>query len=63
MFTFPVDPQELFHERARQFTGHGVPADAVGRARTAIGDTWGTGPDGWVPVWAAWPSRRPWPSA
>ncbi|MDX3226773.1 alpha/beta hydrolase [Streptomyces sp. ME19-01-6] len=53
MFTFPVAPDALLHERTRQFTALGIPGAVVARARSRIGDMWGTGKDGWVPVWAA----------
>ncbi|MGY0058276.1 alpha/beta hydrolase [Streptomyces sp. LZ34] len=53
MFSFDIAPAELFEERARQFTAWGIPARTVARARDAITDMWGTGPHGWVPVWAS----------
>ncbi|WP_189958608.1 alpha/beta hydrolase [Streptomyces alanosinicus] len=52
MFTFDIAPAELFDERSRQFAAWGIPARTVARARAGITDMWGTGPRGWVPVWA-----------
>jgi esterase FrsA len=52
MLTFDIAPEALFRERSRQFAAWGVPAPAVARARGEITDMWGTGPHGWVPVWA-----------
>lgn len=52
MFTFPVQPAELFAERTRHFRAWGVPAHVVARVRERIDDTWGRGRTGWVPVWA-----------
>lgn len=52
MFTFPVQPAELFAERARQFRAWGVPAHVVARARERIDDLWSRGRTGWVPVWS-----------
>ncbi|WP_052745345.1 alpha/beta fold hydrolase [Streptomyces sp. WM6386] len=52
MFTFDIAPEALFAERSRQFAAWGIPAPTVARARAGITDMWGTGPHGWVPVWA-----------
>ncbi|MDV9173712.1 alpha/beta hydrolase [Streptomyces sp. W16] len=53
MFTFPVAPDDLLHERTPQFTALGIPRPVVDRARARITDMWGTGAGSWVPVWAA----------
>lgn len=53
MFTFPVEPDDLLHERTPQFTALGIPRPVVDRARARITDMWGTGVGSWVPVWAA----------
>lgn len=53
MFTFPVEPGALLHERTRQFTALGIPGPVLVRARSRIRDMWGTSEDGWTPVWAA----------
>lgn len=52
VITFDIAPAELFDERARQFAAWGIPGRTVARARAGITDMWGTGPRGWVPVWA-----------
>ncbi|GAB3968187.1 hypothetical protein GCM10029978_037150 [Actinoallomurus acanthiterrae] len=57
MFTFPADPQATFDERAPQFAAWGIPRDLIARARADIHDMWGTGPGGWVPVWASHAER------
>ncbi|WP_051801750.1 alpha/beta hydrolase [Streptomyces sp. NRRL F-525] len=53
MFTFPVEPDDLFDERTRQFVALGIPRPVVDRARARITDMWGTGVGSWVPVWSA----------
>ncbi|WP_328831640.1 alpha/beta hydrolase [Streptomyces sp. NBC_00252] len=53
MFTFPVEPDDLFDERTRQFVALGIPRPVVDRARARITDMWGTGAGSWVPVWSA----------
>ncbi|WP_243789301.1 alpha/beta hydrolase [Saccharopolyspora gloriosae] len=58
MFTFLVDPAELFTERARQFQSWGVSPTVIARARDRIDDMWGHGRTGWVPVWAEEARRK-----
>ncbi|EFL24004.1 conserved hypothetical protein [Streptomyces himastatinicus ATCC 53653] len=53
MFTFPVEPGALLHERTRQFTALGIPRPVIVQARSRIRDMWGTGDASWTPVWAA----------
>jgi esterase FrsA len=58
MFTFPVDPAEVFEERARQFEGWGIPSSIVEKVRTQVRDMWSEeDPSGWVPAWAEWAER------
>ncbi|MCA1185187.1 esterase FrsA [Saccharopolyspora sp. 6T] len=52
MFTFPVEPADLFTERARNFRSWGVPTAVIARVRHRVDDVWGRGRTGWVPVWA-----------
>ncbi len=50
-FTFPLDPAELFHERARQFRGWGIPVSVIERVRARIDDAWRDGAGGWATEW------------
>lgn len=53
MFTFPVQPDQLFAERAQQFAGWGIPPSVVARVRARAVDMWDDGATGWVGAWAA----------
>ena len=50
-FPFPLDPAELFAERARQFRGWGIPRGVIERVRGRIDDAWHDGAGGWTPEW------------
>lgn len=50
-FTFPLDPAELFAERARQFRGWGIPRGVIERVRARIDDAWRDGAGGWTTEW------------
>ncbi|MGH3726175.1 MAG: alpha/beta fold hydrolase [Mycobacterium sp.] len=53
MFTFELDAEALFEERAKQFIGAwGIPEPIVTRARARIHDMWSDQPGGWTPEWA-----------
>lgn len=51
MFTFPLDPQALFHERSRQFAGWGIPWPVIRRMQARIRDCWDEAPGGWAYEW------------
>ncbi|WJR33782.1 alpha/beta fold hydrolase [Mycobacteroides immunogenum] len=52
MFTFDLDSEDLFEERAKQFVGAwGIPAPIVTRARARIRDMWSDQAGGWTPEW------------
>lgn len=51
MFIFPLDPSELFAERAPQMKSWGIPARTVNAVRMAVTDAWVDGPGGWVYEW------------
>src|ERR1700728_5435566 len=52
-YTYPIEPEAMFEDRAAQFVAFGVPAADVERMRSAIQDMWSDGPGGWVPEWSA----------
>jgi esterase FrsA len=52
-YTYPIEPEAMFEDRAAQFVAFGVPAADVGRMRSAITDMWSDGAGGWVPEWSA----------
>jgi esterase FrsA len=52
-YTYPIEPEAMFEDRAGQFIAFGVPGADVGRMRSAITDMWSDGPGGWVPEWSA----------
>lgn len=51
MFTFPLDPDELFTERSQQFASWGIPRHVIHRVRASIQDNWHDGPGGWPYEW------------
>lgn len=51
MFIFPLDPSELFAERAIQMQGWGIPERTVNSVREAVTESWTDGPGGWVYEW------------
>lgn len=51
-YQFPVDPSDLFEERAAQFVNLGLPADEVAHLRAAITDMWADAPGGWTWEWS-----------
>jgi esterase FrsA len=50
-FTFPLEPAELFEERATQMAGWGIRRSTVTVARRRIRDMWGEGEGSWVGEW------------
>lgn len=53
MFTFPVEPHDLFAERGRQFAnGWGIPWKIIRRVQSRVDDNWREGPGGWTYEWA-----------
>jgi len=52
-YTYPIDAQAMFEDRAHQFIGFGLPADDVARVRCATKDFWSNEPGGWVYEWSA----------
>jgi esterase FrsA len=57
MFTFPLEPAELFEERAPQMVGWGIPKSVVADVRSQVRDMWSEEPGGWVPAWAGHAER------
>lgn len=52
MFAFPLDPQDLFTERAAQMNKWGIPRATILRMQDAITDAWSDGPGGWTHEWS-----------
>ena len=52
-YTYPIETEAMFQDRAAQFVAFGVPAADVGRMRSTITDMWHDGPGGWVFEWSA----------
>ena len=52
-YTYPIDAQAMFEDRAQQFVGFGLPADDVAGVRAATTDFWSNEPGGWVYEWSA----------
>jgi esterase FrsA len=53
VFTFPLDPDELFEERARQFAGWGIPQRTIAAVRSEVSAMWSEEEGGWTPSWLA----------
>jgi esterase FrsA len=52
-YTYPVETEAMFQDRAGQFVAFGVPAADVARVRSTITDMWRDGPGGWAFEWSA----------
>jgi len=52
MYTYDIDPQAMFEDRAQQFEKFGIPCDDIARVRAAVTDTWADAPGGWVYEWS-----------
>ncbi len=52
MYTYPIESEAMFDDRAAQFIGFGIPATDVQRMRETITDMWLVGPGGWVREWS-----------
>jgi esterase FrsA len=52
VFTFQLDPAEVFEERATQMVGWGIRKSTVAAARHSIRDMWGEGEASWVGEWS-----------
>jgi esterase FrsA len=53
VFTFPLDPGDVFEERTRQFVGWGIPRRTVAAVREEVRDMWSEERGGWTPAWLA----------
>lgn len=52
MFTFELNPEVLFQERASQMHLWGIPASTIKEVRNSVHDMWSDGPGGWVYEWS-----------
>lgn len=52
MYTYDIDPKQMFIDRFAQFEKFGIPRADIERTRTAITDMWADGPGGWVYEWS-----------
>jgi len=53
VYTYEVDPQAMFDDRAHQFEGFGIPNSDIERVRAAVTDMWADAPGGWSYEWSA----------
>lgn len=51
MFTFPLDTQQLLHERHRQLRAWGISPAIIRHIRAAVQTAWDNGPGGWTYEW------------
>lgn len=51
MFVFPLNPKDLFTERAAQMSKWGIPKAIVDRVQSSIVDAWSDAPGGWTYEW------------
>jgi esterase FrsA len=47
-YTYAIETEAMFEDRAAQFEAFGVPAADVDRMRSTITDMWLDGPGGWA---------------
>jgi esterase FrsA len=52
-YTYPIETEAMFEDRAGQFVAFGIPAADVERMRSVITDMWHDGPGGWAFEWSA----------
>jgi esterase FrsA len=52
MYTFDIDPQAIFSDRAQQFAGFGLPAADIDAVRVRVTDMWADAPGGWSHEWS-----------
>ncbi len=51
-YTYPIETEAMFDDRADQFVAFGIPAGDVDRMRSNITDMWLDAPGGWVYEWS-----------
>jgi esterase FrsA len=52
VYTYDVDAQAMFEDRAVQFAKFGVPVEEIEGVRAAVTDMWSDEPGGWVFEWS-----------
>lgn len=52
MYTYEIDPQEMFTDRLAQFEKFGIPLADIEKVRSAVTDMWSDAPGGWVYEWS-----------
>jgi esterase FrsA len=52
VYTYPIESEAMFEDRAGQFAGFGIPVADIQRMRDTITDMWLVGPGGWVHEWS-----------
>jgi esterase FrsA len=52
MYTYEIDPQEMFTDRLQQFEKFGIPRPDIDQVRAAVTDMWSDAPGGWVYEWS-----------
>lgn len=52
MYTYDIDPQEIFEDRTHQFAAFGLPLADIDAVRTRVTDMWTDSPGGWSYEWS-----------
>jgi esterase FrsA len=52
MYTYDIDPADMFEDRTHQFEKFGIPLDDIERVRAAVTDMWADAPGGWPHEWS-----------
>ncbi|HZC93423.1 MAG TPA: alpha/beta hydrolase [Mycobacterium sp.] len=52
MYTYKIDPADMFEDRAHQFEKFGIPLDDIERVRATVTDMWADAPGGWPYEWS-----------
>jgi esterase FrsA len=52
MYTYTIDPADMFEDRTHQFEKFGIPLDDIDRVRAAVTDMWADAPGGWPYEWS-----------
>lgn len=52
MYTYEIDPADMFEDRTHQFEKFGIPLDDIERVRAAVNDMWADAPGGWPYEWS-----------
>jgi esterase FrsA len=57
MYTYEIDPQTMFEDRAHQFTAFGIPPADIDGVSAKVTDMWADAPGGWSYEWSTLAAR------